>query len=81
MLAPGALERITAKAPATCGAAIEVPLKVAKPPGTDELMDDPGAKTSMKAATFEKLETISDLVVEPTLIALEMHAGAPIAST
>ena len=43
-------------------------------------MDDPGASIDINEAMLEKLETISDLVVEPTLIAEEMHAGAPIAS-
>ena len=33
----------------------------------------------MKEAIFEKDDTVSDKVVDPTLIAVEIHAGAPIA--
>ena len=43
-------------------------------------MDDPGASRDIKEAMLEKLETISDLVVEPTLIAEEIHAGFEMAS-
>ena len=76
----GDRERITANAPATCGVAIEVPLSDAKPPpGTAELMLEPGASRSRICALLEKLDTVSDLVVEPTLIAVEMQAGAPMA--
>ena len=45
----------------------------------DELIDDPGASSEIKEAIFEKDETASDEVVDPTLIAVEMHAGAPMA--
>ena len=38
-------------------------------------MDDPGANKERNEATLEKLEITSALVVDPTLIALEMHAG------
>ena len=34
----------------------------------------------MKEAMLEKLETTSEFVVEPTLIAVEIHAGAPMAT-
>ena len=69
--------RRSAQVPATCGVAIEVPLMKPKPPpGKDELMDSPGARSDKKDATFEKLDTTSFLVVEPTLIAVEMHPGA-----
>ena len=33
----------------------------------------------MNDAIFENDDTVSDEVVDPTLIALEIHAGAPIA--
>ena len=56
---------------------MDVPLKKAKPfPGTDELIGCPGASKSRKLALFEKLETLSVLVVDPTLIADEIQAGA-----
>ena len=41
----------------------------------------PGAKRLRNGATFEKNDTPSVLVVEPTLIAEEMHPGAEIAET
>ena len=79
--AEGFLDLSTAHAPAVWGAAIEVPLKKAyASPGREELMDDPGARSEMKEAMFEKLETASAFVVDPTLMAVEMHAGAAIAS-
>jgi hypothetical protein len=57
--------------------AIEVPDKDAKPPpGTDETMEDPGAKRERNEAEFENEETTSLFVVDPTLIALEIHAGS-----
>jgi hypothetical protein len=72
-----------AQAPVTWGVAWEVPLKKAKPPpGTEELMKDPGASRERKEAEFEEKieferdETTSDLVVEPTLTAEEIQAGA-----
>src|SRR5262245_56429427 len=69
-----------ANAPETWGAAAEVPVPTAKPPpGTEEVMDSPGAKSDKNGATLEKVETTSAFVVEPTLTALEMHAGAAIA--
>jgi hypothetical protein len=56
---------------------MEVPLKTAKPPpGTEELMEEPGARRERKVAEFEKIETPSDLVVDPTLTAEEIQAGA-----
>src|SRR6187551_2492104 len=75
-VAVGAACRMIAHVPATCGAAIDVPLKSAKPPpGTDELIPSPGAKSDRNDATFEKYDTSFDLSVEPTLTALEMQAG------
>jgi hypothetical protein len=57
-------------------------LKIAKPPpGTEELMDDPGANSDRNGATFEVDETVSDFVVFPTLTAVETQAGASIALT
>jgi hypothetical protein len=71
----------SAHAPATCGAAMEVPSKTANPPpGTEELMLDPGARRDKKEAELENHETVSVSVVEPTLTALDMHAGAPMES-
>ncbi len=69
-----------ANAPATCGVAIEVPLKLAKsPPGTDELIDVPGANTSMSSETFEKTATKSLSSTAPTLMAVEIQAGQEMA--
>ena len=67
----------TAKAPATCGVAIEVPLRVPKaPPGTAAKMLLPGASRSTSVAWLEKPETVSALVVLPTVTAVEMQPGA-----
>ena len=75
--APGSFDFRTAQAPVTWGADIEVPLFEAyRSPGMDELIDDPGASREMKEAIFEKEDTVSDEVVDPTLIAVETHAGA-----
>src|SRR3990170_1748026 len=55
IVAPGAAERSRAKAPATWGDGIVVPSQVSHtPPGTDELAEEPGAKSVKKEATFEK---------------------------
>ena len=73
-------ERSTAKAPATWGVAIEVPLKTEKPvPVTEELIEPPGAKSVRNDALFEKEDTVSCLVVEPTLTDVEIQAGPEIA--
>lgn len=78
--APGSFDFNTAQAPVTCGAAMEVPLlNEYASPGTDEYIEDPGARSEMKEAIFEKEETVFDEVVDPTLIAVEMQAGAPMA--
>ena len=75
-LAWGFAERIAANAPATCGAAIEVPLKKSKPPpGTDDLIWLPGASRVRKVALLLNPETVSLFVVDPTLTELEMQAG------
>src|SRR5215831_18938042 len=56
-----------ANAPATCGADIDVPLSSAyPPPGTDELIDSPGASSDRKGAMLEKNDTSSDRLLEPT---------------
>ena len=70
----------SAKAPATWGAAIEVPVRLATLvlPGTAETMFVPGASKDRKDALFELLFTTSLFVVLPTLMAEEMHAGWPI---
>jgi hypothetical protein len=52
--AAGIFDFINAHAPATCGAAIDVPFQVwYPPPGTDDVMVDPGAKSERNDATFE----------------------------
>src|SRR5881397_4373229 len=67
----------TAQVPATCGAAIDVPLAIANPPpAKDEMILTPGANRDRNGATFEKYATWSSFVVAPTLTALETHAGA-----
>src|SRR3990170_5458074 len=77
IVAPGAAERSRAKAPATCGDAIDVPSQVSNPPpGTDELAEEPGAKSVKKEATFEKGEMTFESIAEPTLTEEEMQAGA-----
>src|SRR3954468_11545525 len=75
-LAPGSACRMIAHAPATCGAALDVPLSSwYPPPGTDEVISSQGANSDMNDAALEKYETLLLLSVEPTLIADEMHAG------
>src|SRR4051794_10026201 len=96
--APGAAEGRAAPAPAAGGAAIDVPLIASKsplgvksPPGIDERIDSPGAKSVRKLALSLKPETASSgnrnpkesrppSVVDPTLIAAERQAGAMSAS-
>src|SRR5690349_11547554 len=79
-LAAGAACLMIAHAPATCGAAIEVPLNSLNPvPGTDEVIASPGANSDMNGATFEKIDTSFVLVVAPTLTALDTHAGEEMA--
>src|SRR5262245_9942894 len=80
-LAEGFWDLRIAQAPATCGAAMDVPSKAAKPPpGTDEVMTPPGARRLRIGALLEKFATKSDFVVAPTLMALEMQAGAEMPS-
>src|SRR3954468_23038213 len=64
-VAVGLVCLMIAQAPATCGVAIEVPLKTANPlPGTEELIDEPGAMMSTSAWWFENDDTSSVLVVD-----------------
>ena len=68
---------ISAQTPATCGAAIDVPLSASYPPPvTDDVIESPGAHSDMNVAAFENHATWSCLSVAPTLTADEMHAGA-----
>ena len=76
----GALDLSRAQAPATWGAAMEVPSKLSKPsPGTEVRIPWPGASRSSWGALFEKRETASGVVplpmpsTEPTLMTPEMH--------
>ena len=75
-VASGFFDFSTAQAPATCGAAIDVPLKLAKPlPGTEDVIEEPGASRSRKLATLENPEIVSLNVVDPTLMADEIQPG------
>jgi hypothetical protein len=82
----GRAERKMAHAPATWGAAIEVPILLLYPsPGTVETIDSPGASRSRNVAELEKEETESTLVsteeasvVDPTLTTEERQEGKPI---
>ena len=84
-VAVGALDLSRAQAPATWGAAMEVPLKVSKPsPGTEVRIPSPGASRSSWGELFEKLETDSGTapmpmpLTEPTLTTPEMQPGKSI---
>ena len=44
--------------------------------GTDEVIESPGANNERNGATLENHETVFDFVVDATLIAVEMQAGA-----
>ena len=69
-------DRSAVIAPATCGVAMDVPLKGANPPpGTDELILEPGAKRSTIDALFENDERESVFVVAPTVTASVMQPG------
>ena len=76
----GSFERRSAMAPATCGAAAEVPSAVAQPlPGTDEVMETPGASRATIGPSSVNGASASGVVVveAPTATALLMQAGAP----
>src|SRR5262249_26164224 len=94
----GAADLIAANAPATCGAAIEVPAKQSYIWGFVVVTGDrisrltapswqgwpppvpPGASRATIDAMLEKGEIASALVVDPTVIAVEMQDGEPTAS-
>jgi hypothetical protein len=64
------------QAPATCGAATEVPLRFPYVEvGMDELTLTPGANRLAFGPTSEKLATLSESSTAATLTAPEMHAG------
>lgn len=74
----GCMESSCAAAPATCGAAIEVPLIVlvaVSEVAHAALMPEPGARMSTQRPWFEKYERESDRVVEPTVMASGAAAG------
>ena len=75
---PGSNDLSIANAPATCGAAIDVPLFVPNWLfGIDDVIDEPVANKSKKLAILLKLEIPSTFVVEPTLITFGKQAGEP----
>src|ERR1700674_3112583 len=75
-LAPGTACLMMPHAPATCGEAIDVPLSAwYDPPGTEDVIDSPGANSDRNGVTFENHERTSVLSVEPTLTPDEMQAG------
>jgi hypothetical protein len=70
--------KYNAATPATCGDAIEVPEIVfvaVSPVCQAEVIEEPGAKISRQVPKFENDERASELVVEPTVIALATRAG------
>src|ERR1044072_8261573 len=76
--ADGLLCRNRAATPATCGVAIEVPLKVAVAVSLvfhDDKMLEPGAKISTTLPKFENDERASVCVDDPTVIASLTRAG------
>src|SRR3954447_11163835 len=76
----GSFERRSAMAPATYGAAAEVPSAVAQPlPGTDEVTETPGASRATIGPSSVNGASASGVVVveAPTATALLMQAGAP----
>src|SRR4029434_10860146 len=75
-VAVGFADLSRAQAPATCGVAIEVPLAAPYAfPGIDDTTLPPGASRLRKLALLETPDIAFCLSVDPTLIALEMHAG------
>lgn len=76
--APGLNCLYSAATPATCGEAIDVPLKVAVAVlevNHAERMPEPGAKRSRQVPKFENDDRASVVVVEPTVIAFAARAG------
>jgi len=79
-VADGLLCRYAAAAPATCGAAIDVPLidvTVALEPIQDDMMLWPGAKTSTHVPQLENDARVSVFVVAPTVMASPTRDGEP----
>ena len=77
-VACGVAPRTSAAAPATCGAAIEVPLMVLVAVSLvfhAEVMFSPGAKMSVQVPKLEKEARASVLVVALTVIASGTRAG------
>src|SRR3989344_909208 len=65
-----------AKAAATCGVAIEVPLsEMNPPPKFVEFIEEPGARSIGNAHKSENDEIESLFVVEPTTVTFEIQAG------
>ena len=76
--AVGFVSRNNAATPVTCGVAIDVPEMVFVAVSLvfhDDVMLLPGAKMSTQVPKFENEERASDVVVEPTVIALATRAG------
>jgi hypothetical protein len=72
------LWRNRAATPATCGAAIDVPLRVAVAVSLVRHVDrmlDPGAKMSTTLPKFENDDRVSVRVEDPTVIASATRAG------
>src|SRR6478736_6447433 len=77
--APGTYWWSRATAPVTCGAAIDVPLLVAKRlPGIDDRIEAPGATISTLLDMFENDCTFPELSMAPTAMAELMQARNPI---
>ena len=77
-VAEGVAASRSAAAPATCGAAMDVPNSVAVAVGDvwyAERMPDPGANTSRQEPQFENDDRASDEVVDPTVSADGSDAG------
>ena len=68
----------SAATPATCGEAIDVPLRVAVAVfdvNQAERIDDPGAKISTHVPKLENDERASDMVVDPVVMAFAARDG------
>ena len=75
-MAVGFAPQIAAAAPATCGAAIDVPLMVLVVPLSQvDLIACPGANISTHDPILEKMARVSAEVVAPTVIASGTRAG------
>ena len=77
-LAPGVVSRKSAATPATWGDAIDVPemvLVAVSLVDQEDVIPEPGAKMSMHGPKFENEDRVSEVVVEPTEIALAARLG------